>query len=377
MHRTVGTMLVLTTFLFSACALSHLAHGRRTDFRFKELANSLKPGMTNKQAEVIIAKHNEHYSWHWSGLVGQPAFSRYQLDPNSYLILKYTTTKDGYGNISNDDTITSFEIVSFSDLKDQLTKSTFKSICLIHQSPSPEPGGFDPVNLMRAVNHLQKLGVKQSLRLLRTYHDLATGEDSYRKWCYDLDEQRIFLIVRLLFVRKDGIPEMPAMRIGATAPQIPRENKEWPLFPLALDGDIPFFMASGYWLTGVPESPLRHIEYCEKNCYLRKAPMTASKSPIEAIEDITGSNEWKALFLAQETHSPNDLADCLHKYHLRCQALRCFPSSLSLPTQLGRKFHPYCSGSDNAEKAWQEYLKELKRIKLEWSEEKNRFSLSK
>ena len=315
--------------------------------------------MVRRLLEQENARYGFNSCWTHRGSTG---LARHQLDCDTYLHLSYANIKDKWGNIADHDKVTSFTIVSIDELEQRVPEGTFGSICIIHHCPTPKPQGFDPIALIKAVNHFKGLGASETVRRLKIYHDLAISE---LHWHYDLDEQRLFFIIRLLFVRKDGDPRMPWMYIGATSPRIPDGSKDWPLFPLVVRGDIPLFMADEYMLAGHAESPLRHIEYCQEHCTVRKEPMTPSLSPIQAVEEVCGSEQWLALF-ATKNQSNTYPADGRHKYLLRCQAMRCFPIDVGLPVELPHKFHPYCVGPENADLAWTKYLGELKQIKVIW-----------
>ena len=380
MPREPQEMKHILSFGIAFLLSARLATTQGYNPELQELAQTLKPGMTNQQAEEIISRYSRQFAWNWSGKVGRPALSRYQLDDDTYVILRYETTRDPIGNIADEDKLTSFEMVSLQDLRSRLPKGALEGIRLIHQAPSPMACGFDPTKLIRAVNRLQEIGSRESVRLLRLYHDLASyddGDDSDWRWRYDLDEQRIFLILRLLFVRKDGESHMPWMHSGATLPAIPKENTDWPLFPLAVSGDIPFFMANGYGLGGVPESPLRHLDYCEQNCVIRQEPMSPSLLPIQAVAALYRSERWKELFGAYRASPFTPNLGWWAEYELRLQAIRCFPYGMDVPGKLEGELNPGCGGHARAEQAWRECLRRLSEIKLAWDSDGCKFHVAK
>jgi hypothetical protein len=329
-------------------------------------------GRTNAEARTLIEQKYPRYSIRSGSFMStwtrkeEVGLERYQLDCDTYLHLCFANIKDKLGNIHDSDKVTAFSIVRIEGLKAEVPPSTFDSIRLIHHSPSPEPQSFDPVALITVVNHLRSLEAAEATRRLKIYHDLAATTDPYFRWRYDLDEQRLFLIIRLLFVRRDGDARMPQMYIGSTAPSVPGDGTDWPLFPLAVRGDIPFFIADGYMLGGQPESPLRHLEYSGLYCTIRDKPLTPTQSPIEAIEELYGTKEWQALFVNWSSQPETYPADCRHKYLLRCQAMRCFPVEMALPVDLPSRFNPFGSGAAAAERAWTEYKKELPLLRVKW-----------
>ena len=198
--------------------------------------------------------------------------------------------------------VKSFEVVGFPDLKHQIAPRMFPFLRLIHQSPRIQGRGFDPVALIRAVNALRMLGKEGAIEALRTYHELATSDDP-SLFRYDLDEQRVFLIAMLLFVRKDGVRRMPMLHIGATDLDQRRGNtsEEWPVFPLAIQDDCPFLLVTGYTLTsGLPESPMDYLSYCYSHCKVRRRPLVPKRSPLESVDRLLASKRSQRLGIRDE-----------------------------------------------------------------------------
>ena len=220
----------------------------------------------------------------------------------------------------------------------------YQQICLT-------PQGFDPVALTEAVNCLYSLGKSESLRTMEAYYDLARLRTSdnvmdsatdfadlrrqnFLRFKYDLDEQRLFLILRLLFVPQDPTSQMPPLVIGAPRPNLVAPN-DWPLFPLVLLNGIPFFMTGGYSLYGVPESPLVHLEYCRKKCVLRPAPLGPLTNAVETVRQTIQSERWKNLFAGESSYAEDECRSMLQDQALRVQnatdrkveqAIRAVPS---------------------------------------------------
>jgi hypothetical protein len=272
-------LLVILAVLAAGCATKgqefppDLLAGSRTRGQERleaEILSHVRVGMTDAQSEGVIHTLRPGEDWDdWAASVGHPtAYRRYSLGNDAHLILAFGDVSDPNGNIDKNDKVTAIEIIHFDDLKDQVPAGLFPYVRLIHQSPSVNGEYFDPVPLIRAVNALQPLGQEKALRALREYVKLVAtmdAADPEREWRYDLDEQRVFLIARTLFVRKDGDRQMPWMAIGATNPDVDPGDKNWPLFPLVMQDDIPFDLSCGYGLAGTAQSPIEHLDYCEIN----------------------------------------------------------------------------------------------------------------
>jgi hypothetical protein len=102
---------------------------------------------------------------------------------------------------------------------------------------------------------------------------------------HDIDEQRIFLILRLLF----ETDKMPDIHIGApdTDP-----SADWPLFPLVVRDDIPFMVVNGYALAGIPQSPVEHIDTFARHGRLREKPLAPVGSPLDAADALKLESDW-------------------------------------------------------------------------------------
>jgi hypothetical protein len=206
------------------------------------------------------------------------------------------------------------------------------------------------------------MGKEKALEAMTVYTKMAQerGDTPFR---FDLDEQRVFLILRVLFQRVDGQPEMPWVGIGATSPEVKDGNRDWPLFPLTMQNDIPFCLASGYSLAGQAESPMTHIEYCRRNCHLRWKPLQPTSSPVQAVETLFQSAQWKRLFPERE-------ADAMTRSLLRAQALQSAQSFIKTDFS---EFNPNCVGWKEADKTWAKHL-EIPGVRtMHWDATTSRF----
>ena len=83
---------------------------------------------------------------------------------------------------------------------------------------------------------------------------------------------QIYVLCRMLF-EADGPEEFRPPGIGnpsfADSPQgnsATKAQNPWPLDPIALHQGIPILVVLGYYSTGLPESPLSYLEYCQNSC---------------------------------------------------------------------------------------------------------------
>lgn len=364
--RVFARIAVLLVCLLS----SQLDGGEKNPDRHELLAGMLV-GMSCAQVTERLDREYPQKDLGWTGSPranGTVFLSRYRLDRETYLHLTFKNVRGRLGNLRDDDIVAEANIARFDELIDEVPADTFESIRIIHRSPAFMGPAFAPVSLIASVNHLRQLGADEAVRRLRIYHDLAVPLNGDRRWRFDLDEQRLFLILRLLFIRKDGDPRMPRIMIGAISPSVRDDDPNWPLFPLVVCGDIPFLFVTTIILGGQPESPLRHIDYCQATCVLRAQPLTPSISPIEAAEQLYGTKEWSQLFPKQFTGTgPSPYpADCFLRTSVRYQAMACLPPALTLTSEALGRLNPLCVGAKNAEIAWSACLQELQPHRLCW-----------
>ena len=271
--------VLLPLLLLCACA-APLPPASGTDRRssWQQKVQAIQPSWGRKELEAFlddIRVPSPHRP-------GNPGGGWYSLDEDFslYVVWKEETATQG---------IRSSELTCFSDLRDQVAPDLFEALRAIHQSPSPHEGlSFGSLRLIRAVNVLQPLGRERALKALWEYNRLACSD--LRK--YGMDEYRILPIIQLLFESPGG--RMPEFRLGVGDIEF-RPDEDWPLFPIALVKDVPFMMMSGYTLAGRPQPASSHLRL--KLGPLRAAPLAPPVSPLEAADDLTQSDAWKALRL--------------------------------------------------------------------------------
>jgi hypothetical protein len=333
-----------------------------------EIRKFLKVAMTSAEIEKAIAEKRPGEWWNDSRtLGGGDGLCRFELRDGVNLLAGFAHTADPIGNIGADDKATSISVVRFNDLKKEFPAELFPAIRLIHLSPSPG-SHFDAVALMRAVNGLMPLGKEKVIKALREYERVATAQDvesGMRNFKYGLDEQRIFLIVRVLFVRTDGKAAMPDMIIGQPSARVEQTERDTPLYPLMVIDDIPFWLCGGYSLAGAAQPPSEHIDFCEKNCIIRKDPLRPKDSPMTIAERAFSSERWRRV------HSDDEAS----RYYVREQALRCVSDVFENPNLRG--IDTNCVSSEAATTVWRGYLNMHSLQDVRWDEKTQRFAALK
>lgn len=152
---------------------------------------------------------------------------------------------------------------------------------------------FNPRTAIVAVNALQPLGKQRGVAVLREYMQISfAGAGS--------DDQGLFVIMRALFevpplapgeqpVPYDS-PRFPGvLRRGYLLPPViavagdPDHPTKFPRLPLAIIDDVPFFVAAGITIAGVPESPEAHLDALSRDGQWRTKPLHPSNNPIGAM----------------------------------------------------------------------------------------------
>lgn len=198
-------------------------------------------------------------------------------------------------------------MASLSDFQSDIPTALYPAVEAFHRTPNIVGATFDPAALTWAVNTLWQFGKAAALDAAQAYLTLATT-DAARAQQHGLNAQRIFLALRLLFVRQDGNAKMPRLFIGAPDGQMfPLEEAEdaWPLFPLVLTQNIPFLLVGEYgtMLGGHPQSPQDHITFCRDQCRLRDDLLKEAALPTEAVKILCVSEPWRRLFREEGSRS--------------------------------------------------------------------------
>ena len=264
----------------------------------------------------------------------------------------------------------------------------------INGAPSPCSLCFDPVALIRAVNRLHALGFDEAIRELRDYLSTGPLNDSSAMCGSDprnpdtLDRNRFFLILRLLFVRKEGAPlfaprfgeptPFPAMRSGVMAAW-PSSTPPDHRYPLLVVQDVPFFMPQ--WLvfrSGPDISPGPHLEWAAMHCELRENPLRPPNDPFAALDALA---ELQRSLDAEDNGSDHWIYEEAdeHGRHLSYgnDPRRQVWHSLEDATGLAVPEFPYNTGSGSAipkhlrvsEKEWSRLRAAAAKLDLYWDEQ--------
>jgi hypothetical protein len=147
--------------------------------------------------------------------------------------------------------------------------------------PSPDNEPFKVRAYVRAAAQLQNLGREKACKFL----EKRAGEG---------DGGQIVLLCRMLFSNKAKGKFRPP-RLGAPNYIGGTGVDDWPLLPIELVDDVPFFIVRWFDLGGEAESSLSYIMYCLENCEWSNARFdkVTDKTIEQALQKLLASKKWK------------------------------------------------------------------------------------
>lgn len=364
----VVVVLIALAPLSVGCRGSYLGPSGRTVPRlprsrdeWQRALSNIELGATEEEVRGILKRTVGYYTVTESN-GSCPKMTRYWLTRDNVWQLRVGYTRHGE--------VGSHELFEhrFSDLRKIIGEELYPHVKLVHESHGDPGYEANPTSLIRAVNGLHALGRWEALNVLSAYVSMA---DSNRATAYDLSSWKVRPILRLLFVRKDGDPCMPrTVADESRTAGRSGDSNPWPLFPLALVHDVPFFLFEGTVDLRPQEDPARYVDYCAEHCRLRDRPLSPGVSPVRAANELMVSDRWKRLVAKVNMNyitscvtpapgaSPEDVWRWLHASTVCGQALRALGSVA--PVFSKRIFACY---------DWEEDTRAVERLRPRWSPE--------
>lgn len=287
-------------------------------------------------------------------------YDRYLLDEAFDLYVLWTDERR--------ESVRSTEVLGLPDFRARIDPDLFDAVLLLHRCPDPRQlWDFDAVRLIRTVNALLRLG-ERARPALQAYVDLCRStrwEDQLR---YGLSEFRILPVLQLLYERPGG---MPAFALGDPGLAPPGPDT-WPLFPLALEGDNPFIVVSGYDL---PESGVSVNSHLQAGGTRRTVPLAPSINPVEAVERLTFSTRWDALLNASTPAHPKHTRESAKRllWLVRREALHAI-DAVYAPAPEGE---PDDCCKDPSEVYWRRIVEEVRTLGIHWDATRQDFVRSR
>ena len=223
---------------------------------------------------------------------------------------------------------------------------------------APGYGIFDPIALVRAVNHLHGLGRDGALAALTRYLEKLGSEPTWPGWRRDprnIDTGHpgcIFPIVQLLFEPMLGRPKLPGYTTGGllTKPSKPFAGDTD--YPLLLSDGIPFLI--GDWVSselGPETDPERALDWARTHGRLRSHMLRPGGQPLAALEQLGQFEDLPA------GNSP------------RLQIMRAFGPFVGIDFELklgDGALAPGPGWEAEIEAEWPRFVKALERVTLRW-----------
>jgi hypothetical protein len=163
--------------------------------------------------------------------------------------------------------------------RSQLQKQEERSI---NPNDLPDKGQYKVAPYLRAAALLQEMGKEKACEQLVK---LANKDDEHRQ---------VAFLCRLLFTKRGGGPFRGPLLGGPNYMGRTSEN-DWPLLPIEIVDDVPFFIVSSYQVGGLPEPSLLYLDYCLRNCEWSKTRFghVNDKSVEKALNKLLASKKWK------------------------------------------------------------------------------------
>lgn len=161
---------------------------------------------------------------------------------------------------------------------------------------------------IRAVNLLVPMGRDGAVAELRKYLDAAYGPADPETIAIGLERESnefspfghgLMRVIALLFPEPGPGPVSERQRtLGQGAPTLipdPARRHEWPCFPMTTEDGVPFDVAMGYTLFGVPASAHHVLRNYSRTGAFRDAPLAPTADPVSAAVRLGVSDRFLAL----------------------------------------------------------------------------------
>jgi hypothetical protein len=234
---------------------------------------------------------------------------------------------------------------------------------------------FNPVALVRAVNHLQSLGKEKALSDLRAF--LTPKVEAAKKesdpWILEARTEKAHLIIRLLFEPDDPKRERPNLRImNFVWEPDPKDLSLWPCFPLSLQQVLPFLIPWSAIVAPQFEGASldEHIEWAVKYGKFRRKPLRPTDDPFAAADKFLERLKVKGLkdgWGRAREQAWVAVADIVRQ---NAKLPPDFPKMRSYTLQL-----KVLDLSEDAD--WDRLKKIASTLKIRWSEKEQKYAIEK
>jgi len=188
---------------------------------------------------------------------------------------------------------------------------------------------------------------------LREYCRLNASDDLWPS-----ESTKIFLLLRVLFIPTDTGTHFPPIQIGKPTDTETPPADDFPLYPLVLMEDVPLLIVSGYFTGGLMEEPFSHLDFCERHCQLRSAPLRPPDNPLALVDSLLNSEKWYRKEGKAQDHAM-----------LGAQLLRLVRAVYAIPGVDEQRFSSFLEAAG----VWSECVKTFQRLDARWDEQRNTY----
>lgn len=268
----------------------------------KDVRDRVRPGMRKWEADRVLAPLARGTSSYSHSSVSGPTL-RFEYTDNWHATVTMA-------NDSGDDSIVgeiAFERATFPRMPGHVFRGISprqrKIRAVLADADFQRPSSKDSASAyIRAVNLLVSLGEEEATRELWAYVRVVYGGDAEERIEpeeYVGTSHGIMRVMALLF--PEAAPDLNASHhrdLGQGQARLsPHKGDwhQWPCFPMTTECDVPFDVAMGYRLSGVPSTPHHVLRTYSRTGVFRTEPLTPRADPLSAAIRLAVSDRFLEL----------------------------------------------------------------------------------
>ena len=230
-----------------------------------------------------------------------------------------------------------------------------RAIQLLRAAPNElgEPD-FNPIALVRAVNHLHAMGKDDAIKAMRRFAKENPDDGSPLS-----PHQSLELVARLLFDRNDPEDRYPAAFAFDPPGSFRWSTEQWTTW-LAVEEDIPFHRVPLGGFSGQSADCTYLMQWAEHHARLRGAPLRPSDFPLRVADALLKR-------LEDDSELTVENRPWISR-HVREQALRSIAQLLPRDEQDESKWHLH----EDAE--WNRLKARTDLLRIRWSEQRQEYT---
>lgn len=196
---------------------------------------------------------------------------------------------------------------------------------LLHEAPLLNGYEYDPVRAIRAANSLIRLRKHDALNAVDEYIQLVNA-NCLNGLIYEFDENRIILVLMLAFADHGAQSRIRIAPVGNPEGGPQKSERFCPLFPLELEGELPYLVVGHYSISGTWPSVKQVVYQLREQGNIRKVEYRPTLSPVDGASKLLASLTTRPYASGPSYNRARQETDVM----VQAQALRA--SGISLPT---------------------------------------------